>query len=147
MTCGARGSSKASSSFGPLLLSLCARALSLSSALFETPSSVSFSSSITSACSLGISVHRAGGMTFGTKSRDRKTKEPVPESLVAAVVADCMEQGVLIGKTNRCFDTLNNNIYITPPLMSTADDIDLIVSAMETAMARANSRMAAGRTG
>ena len=82
-----------------------------------------------------------------TCDSDRKTKEPVKENLVAAVVADCMEQGVLIGKTNRCFDTLNNNIYITPPLMSSEEDIDLIVSALDAAMSRTNRRMAAGRTG
>ena len=32
---------------------------------------------------------------------DRKTKDPVDEKLVQAVVADCMAQGVVIGATNR----------------------------------------------
>ena len=30
--------------------------------------------------------------------RDRATKEPVPESLVAAVTNDCLQQGVIVGR-------------------------------------------------
>jgi len=67
---------------------------------------------------------------------DRKTKEPVPEKQVQAVVADCMGQGVIIGATNRSLPGLNNTLCLSPALISTADDIDRIVEAIDGALGR-----------
>lgn len=66
---------------------------------------------------------------------DRETREPVHESHVMRVAAHCMQQGVLIGRTNRSLDGLNNTICLTPALTATRDDIDAIVSAIDTALA------------
>ena len=45
---------------------------------------------------------RGAGLFCGAELvSDRKTKDPVDEKLVQAVVADCMAQGVVIGATNR----------------------------------------------
>jgi len=67
---------------------------------------------------------------------DRQTKEPAPESMLAAIAADCMEQGVIIGRTNRSLHGLNNTICLSPALISTKDDIDEIVTAIDNAMGR-----------
>jgi len=65
---------------------------------------------------------------------DRNTKEPVDEQLSIAVVAHCMNNGVIIGRTNRSFATLNNNICLSPPLIATRDDIDTIIQALDNAL-------------
>ena len=67
---------------------------------------------------------------------DRQTKEPAPESMLATIAADCMEQGVIIGRTNRSLQGFNNTICLSPALISTKDDIDEIVTAIDNAMGR-----------
>lgn len=66
--------------------------------------------------------------------KDRMTKEPVDESLTIAIAAHCMANGVIIGRTNRSFATLNNNICLSPPLIVTRDEIDEIVAALDNAL-------------
>lgn len=65
--------------------------------------------------------------------KDRATKEPVPESVAGAVVAECMKQGVIIGKTSRSFREFNNTICLAPALISTQREIDEIVAALDKA--------------
>ena len=65
---------------------------------------------------------------------DRASKEPLAEKLVQAVVADCMAQGVIIGATNRSLPGLNNTLCLSPALIATADDIDHITDAIDTAL-------------
>lgn len=65
---------------------------------------------------------------------DRKTKEPAAESMLAAVAADCMQQGVVIGRTNRSLHGLNNTVCLSPALISSRDDIDEMVTAIDIAM-------------
>lgn len=67
---------------------------------------------------------------------DRTTKEPADEKMVQAVVADCMAQGVIIGATNRSLPGFNNTLCFSPALISTADDIDQISSAVDTALTK-----------
>ncbi|MDO5605646.1 MAG: aminotransferase class III-fold pyridoxal phosphate-dependent enzyme [Paracoccus sp. (in: a-proteobacteria)] len=67
---------------------------------------------------------------------DRATKEPLSEALTAAVVADCMAQGVIIGMTNRSLPGFNNTLCFAPPLIATADDIDRITAAVDGALTR-----------
>ena len=65
--------------------------------------------------------------------KDRQSKEPVEESLPIQICADCMAQGVIIGRTNRSFRDYNNTLAMSPSLISTKDDIDEIVTAMDNA--------------
>jgi taurine-pyruvate aminotransferase len=65
---------------------------------------------------------------------DRLTKEPAEEKMVAAVVADCMAQGVIIGMTNRSLPGLNNTLCLSPALIATPDDIDAITHAIDKAL-------------
>ncbi|MEL6960195.1 MAG: aminotransferase class III-fold pyridoxal phosphate-dependent enzyme [Pseudomonadota bacterium] len=67
---------------------------------------------------------------------DRGTKEPAPEKMVQAVVADCMQQGIVIGATNRSLPGKNNTLCFSPPLIATADDIDQITDAVDGALGR-----------
>ncbi len=68
---------------------------------------------------------------------DRQTREPVHESVVMKIAADCMEQGVVIGRTNRSnTDGFNNVLLLAPALIATTDDIDLIVESIDQALGR-----------
>ncbi|WP_374425327.1 hypotaurine--pyruvate aminotransferase Tpa [Paracoccus sp. (in: a-proteobacteria)] len=67
---------------------------------------------------------------------DRKTKEPMDEKKVQAVVAECLAQGVIIGATNRSLPGFNNTLCLSPALIATPDDIDRITDAMDVALTR-----------
>jgi taurine-pyruvate aminotransferase len=67
---------------------------------------------------------------------DRVTKEPAHESKVAAVVAECLAQGVIIGMTNRSLDGLNNTLCLSPAYIVTRGEIDVIVDAIDNALTK-----------
>lgn len=67
---------------------------------------------------------------------NRETREPAPEGKVAAVVKDCMGQGVIIGATNRSIPGFNNTLCLAPALTYTAEDIDLVTDAISQALTR-----------
>jgi taurine-pyruvate aminotransferase len=68
---------------------------------------------------------------------DRTTKEPLPEKLVQAVVADCMrESAVIIGATSCAIPGLNNTLCLSPAYVATRGDIDEIVAAIDDALTR-----------
>ncbi|WP_028299061.1 aspartate aminotransferase family protein [Oceanospirillum beijerinckii] len=73
--------------------------------------------------------------------KDRDTKEPVDETVAAAVAAHCMANGVIIGRTNRSFKTNNNTICLAPALIATQDDIDQIVNALDGAVAEVSRKL------
>jgi taurine-pyruvate aminotransferase len=78
---------------------------------------------------------RGKGLFLGAELvKDRNTKEAAEEKMVAAVVANCMAQGVIIGMTNRSLPGLNNTLCLSPALISTKDDIDHITGAMDKAL-------------
>ena len=80
---------------------------------------------------------RGKGLFWGAELvSDRQTKEPAEEKQVAAVVADCNAQGVLIGMTNRSLPGLNNTLCLSPALISTAADIDRITGAIDEALTK-----------
>ena len=72
--------------------------------------------------------------------KDQKTREPVDESVAAAVVGDCLQQGVMIGRTTRSFAEFNNTLCLSPALVCTKDDIDEIVSAIDVALGNLQTR-------
>ena len=67
---------------------------------------------------------------------DRDTREPAAEAKVMAVVKDCMAQRVIIGATNRSVPGFNNTLCLSPALVCTAEDIDLITDAIDQALTR-----------
>jgi taurine-pyruvate aminotransferase len=78
---------------------------------------------------------RGAGLFCGAELvADRQTKEPMDEAKVAAVVAHCMKEGVIIGMTNRSLPGLNNTLCFSPALIATPDDIDQITGAVDRAL-------------
>jgi taurine-pyruvate aminotransferase len=78
---------------------------------------------------------RGKGLFVGAELvKDRGTREPVDESVAVAVVADCLKQGVMIGRTNRSLAKYNNTLCLSPALICTRDDIDEIVAAIDVAL-------------
>ncbi len=81
---------------------------------------------------------RGKGLLVGVELvSDRTTREPVDESVTAAVVTECLKQGVMIGRTNRSFPRHNNTLCLSPALICTKDDLDEIVAAMDRAFVNA----------
>jgi len=70
--------------------------------------------------------------------QDQQSKQPMHESYAMKLAAHCMQQGVLIGRTNRSFQEFNNTLCLSPALIATRRDIDDIVDAIDNALA-ANS--------
>ena len=80
---------------------------------------------------------RGKGLFLGAELvEDRETRAPVAEKLVQQVVGDCMQQGVIIGATNRSLPGKNNTLCFSPALIAKKDDIDQIVSAVDGALTR-----------
>ncbi len=68
---------------------------------------------------------------------DRDTREPVPESVVQSIVADCVAtDAVIIGATNRSLSGLNNTLCFSPALICTKSDLDEIVSSVDRALTK-----------
>ena len=65
---------------------------------------------------------------------DRTQKTPVTEQQTAAVAGHCLENGVMIGRTNRSFSDLNNSLYLSPALITTKTEIDEITTAIDAAL-------------
>ncbi len=81
---------------------------------------------------------RGKGLFVGAELvKDRKTREPVDETVVGGIVSDCLKQGVMIGRTNRSFAEYNNTLCLSPALICTRDDLDEIVAAMDKALTNA----------
>ncbi len=80
---------------------------------------------------------RGKGLFLGAELvSDRDSRTPAPEKMVGAVVADCMQQGVIIGATNRSVPGYNNTLCFSPALIATKDDIDHILSSVDGALTR-----------
>ncbi|MEM6564269.1 MAG: aminotransferase class III-fold pyridoxal phosphate-dependent enzyme [Pseudomonadota bacterium] len=80
---------------------------------------------------------RGKGLFLGAELvADRDTRLPVQEKLAQAVVADCMQQGVIIGVTNRSLPGKNNTLCFSPALIAGKDEIDHIVDAVDGALGR-----------
>jgi len=78
---------------------------------------------------------RGKGLFCGVELvKDRATKEPVDETVAASVAAHCFKNKVMIGRTNRSFETNNNVLLFSPAFICTKTDIDLIVEAVDNAL-------------
>ena len=83
---------------------------------------------------------RGVGLFVGVELvEDRKTKVPVDESIPAAIAAHCMKNGVIIGRTNRSFETYNNTLCLSPALICTKENLDEIVNAIDAAITEVTS--------
>lgn len=73
---------------------------------------------------------------------DRGTKAPVDERYAMAVQRGCLEQGVMVGRTNRSFREFNNTILLSPALIATRGDIDDIVQSIDQSLGTVEQRLA-----
>lgn len=65
---------------------------------------------------------------------DRESREPVDESYVMRVGAECKANGLLIGRTNLSFEKWNNTVCLTPALIVSKSEIDDIISILDKSM-------------
>ena len=85
---------------------------------------------------------RGKGLLAGIELvRDQASKQPVDEGLAMAVQGACLEQGVMVGRTNRSFSKLNNTILLSPALIATRGDIDDIVAALDLSLGSVEHRL------
>ncbi len=79
---------------------------------------------------------RGKGLFCGAELvKDRDTREAVDESVASAVVSACMvNDGVIIGMTNRSLKGFNNTLCLSPALICTKNDLDQIVESIDTAL-------------
>ncbi|MGI9310372.1 MAG: aminotransferase class III-fold pyridoxal phosphate-dependent enzyme, partial [bacterium] len=81
---------------------------------------------------------RGKGLLVGVELvADRAARTPAAESVAASVVADCLQQGVMIGRTNRSFPQHNNTLCIAPALICGKDEVAEIIAALDGAIGRA----------
>ena len=66
--------------------------------------------------------------------KDRATKEPVDEKVAIAVAGHCFQNNVMIGRTNRSFETNNNVLLFSPAFICSKNDIDLIIESVDNAL-------------
>ena len=69
---------------------------------------------------------------------DKKTRAPVGEDVMQAVMRRISAERVLIGRTNRSIPGLNNTLNIAPALIATRADIDTIVDAVGAGLQEAS---------
>ena len=78
---------------------------------------------------------RGKGLFCGVELvKDRATKEPVDEKVAIAVAGHCFQNKVMIGRTNRSFETNNNVLLFSPAFICSKNDIDLIVESVDNAL-------------
>jgi taurine-pyruvate aminotransferase len=79
---------------------------------------------------------RGKGLFCGVELvKDRKTKEPVHESVAMAIAGHCLKNKVMIGRTNRSFEYNNNVLLFSPAFICSKNEIDQIVDAVDNAIA------------
>ncbi len=80
---------------------------------------------------------RGKGLFIGAELvKDRDSKQPVSEAEIAAVVAACGGEGVIIGASNRSVPERNNVLCFAPALIVSEAEIDEICAAVDTALTK-----------
>ncbi|WP_010531946.1 aspartate aminotransferase family protein [Lentibacillus jeotgali] len=75
---------------------------------------------------------RNQGFVMGIEMvEDKTTKEPATEQRVGKIIADCKANGLIIGKNGDTVAGYNNILALCPPLSSTDEDLDFIVSIIK----------------
>lgn len=81
---------------------------------------------------------RGKGLFLGVELvANRRTKTPLDEKQIQAIVAACNKRGVIIGATSRAIPGFNNTLCLSPALIVTKDNIDEIVGTVDEAIGEA----------
>ncbi|MFC0273441.1 aspartate aminotransferase family protein [Metabacillus herbersteinensis] len=77
---------------------------------------------------------RSFGFLLGIELVENKeTKEPVAASKIDKIIAECKSNGLIIGKNGATVAGFNNIITLSPPLSSTDEDLEFIVTTVKKA--------------
>ncbi|GAB1623582.1 aminotransferase class III-fold pyridoxal phosphate-dependent enzyme [Agarivorans albus] len=80
---------------------------------------------------------RGKGLLLGIELvSDQDAKTPVDESVAVKVAGMCMAKGLIIGRTNRSFASLNNTLCLCPVLTLSKQEADFIVTTIDEVLAR-----------
>ena len=78
---------------------------------------------------------RGRGLLIGIELvKDKQTKEPVDLAYTNAVIAACKKQGVIIGKNGTTTAGFNNVLTLSPPLILSIEEKNIIVDAVVSAL-------------
>ncbi|MFS0750507.1 aspartate aminotransferase family protein [Oceanobacillus sp. 1P07AA] len=62
---------------------------------------------------------------------DKSTKEPASKERVGKIIADCKDNGLIIGKNGDTVAGYNNILTLSPPLSSTEEDIEFMIAVLQ----------------
>ena len=65
---------------------------------------------------------------------DRETKKPLADETVMAIAGHCLKNKVMIDRSNRSFVNANNCLLFSPAFITTKNDIDSIIEAVDNAL-------------
>lgn len=75
---------------------------------------------------------RGIGMIVGIELvEDKSTKEPASKERVAKIIADCKDNGLIIGKNGDTVAGYNNILTLSPPLSSSAEDVEFMIAVLQ----------------
>ena len=78
---------------------------------------------------------RGRGLLIGIELvENRQSRVPIASAATAAVVARCARDGVLVGRTANTTPGFDNVVMLAPAFVITADEVDVLASAVETAI-------------
>lgn len=78
---------------------------------------------------------RSFGFLLGVELvRDKVTKEPAPLDVVKKIIKQCKALGLIIGKNGDTSAGFNNVLTFSPPLSSTDEDLEFILSTFTNVM-------------
>ncbi|MDQ0971059.1 taurine-pyruvate aminotransferase [Neobacillus niacini] len=82
---------------------------------------------------------RGKGLLVGIELvKDKKTKEPLDVTLVNQVIANCKQEGLLIGKNGATVAGYNNVLTLSPPLTIKQEDITFIIKTVTDSLKKIN---------
>lgn len=80
---------------------------------------------------------RSFGFLLGIELvKDKATKEPVDPSTIDQIIFECKSNGLIIGKNGATVAGFNNILALSPPLSSTDEDFDFIVTTLKQALSK-----------
>ncbi len=82
---------------------------------------------------------RHKGFLYGIELvKDKESKEPAADEMLAKVIGLCKEKGLIIGRNGDTVPGFNNVLIVAPPLSSTENDLNFLVETVKYAFDQLN---------
>lgn len=82
---------------------------------------------------------RHKGFLYGIELvKDKVSKEPAADEMLAKVIGLCKEKGLIIGRNGDTVPGFNNVLIVAPPLSSTEKDLNFLVETVKYAFDQLN---------